>query len=126
MGAMADLLRVGDETVVGYAADGVAVELCHAGEGDHGPFDPCAEDDRPLLRFYAAVADPETGDWTELDGCSACTLLTVDDDPVALVAAARGIHERLRLALGGGASMAATCERLSAIAASDARLLVAA
>lgn len=118
---MADLSLLGDETLVEYAADGLAVELCHAGEGDGGVFDACAQDDRPLLRFYAAAADPVSGRWEELPGCSSCTGLTVDDDPVALVAAARRIHAVLAAARAERASVRCVCEDLAHLTADDAR-----
>jgi hypothetical protein len=113
-----DLSLVADETLVAYAAGGVAVELFHAGEGPAGVFDPCADEDTPLLRFAAQVRDPSTGAWRE--GCSACTSLTPDDDPVALVAAARTIHAELARALAQGGSTSAACARLEGLSERDA------
>jgi hypothetical protein len=118
---MADLNALGDETLVEYTADGLSVELCFAGEGDDGCFDACVDDDRPLLRFYAAAVDANSGAWEELGGCTACTGLTADDDPVALVAVARRIHERLRFALPDAGSLRAACDHLSGVTADDAR-----
>lgn len=121
------LVREKDDTIISEGGCSIRsrskrlrVDWVSLGEGYNGDYDPNDPEDASLLRFDVYFTPWGTDGWTELDGGSYCTQLTVDASPKEKARLLKIIFDAYACRMpaylaGGGNGLKHIGERLSGI-----------